>query len=155
VIPLNAVYNLNFLFQRAPYWNCDSSPMENPYSSPTTTSKFADDIAVQLEQNTSLTTLARRIFLAWERLRILYIALLALLTLVLAGTQIFEPEMLALVVGGAIVSNVCYFAGPIVETYITWLGYDGKRIRWLLFAGGTLMTAMVAYMSIATTLAAN
>jgi len=127
--------------------------MENPYSSPAAASE--PDHAVVVECDNSVSGLARRIFLAWERLRILYIALLALLTLILARTQLFDPDMLALIAGGAIVSNLFYFAGPIVETYITWLGYNGKRIRWLLFAGGTLMTAMVACLSIANTLAAT
>jgi len=125
--------------------------LDNPYSSPTAASGAENVVAV--ETTTSLATIARRIFLAWERLRILYIGLLGLLTLIVAGTQILEPEILFLVVGGAIISNVCYFAGPIAETYITWLGFEGAWLRWLLFIGGTLMTAIVAVVSLTTALA--
>ncbi|MEO8270952.1 MAG: hypothetical protein ABI557_14610, partial [Aureliella sp.] len=49
-----------------------------------------------------------------------------------------------LIIEGAIVANACYFAGPITETYVRWLGYEGKWIRWFLFLGGTLLTAILA-----------
>ena len=98
----------------------------------------------------------------WERLRVLYIALLGALTVFLAmpgvihnGSQLFTFRGMFILVEGAIIANICYFAGPTVETYVRWLGYDRKWVRWILFIGGTLLTAMLAIVSIAEALLPN
>ncbi len=54
-----------------------------------------------------------------------------------------------LIAEGAIVANLCYFAGPIIETYVRWLGYDRKWVRWFLFVGGTVLTGMLAIATMA------
>jgi hypothetical protein len=59
--------------------------------------------------------------------------------------------MLFLMAEGAVIANVLYFAGPFGETYARWLGYDGKMIRWFLFAAGTTLTAILAVAAIAST----
>ena len=75
--------------------------------------------------------------------------MLGMLTLLLAGPNIQQFRTLMLIAEGAIVANICYFAGPIVETYVRWLGYDGKWVRWFLFVGGTSLTAVLAFASLA------
>ena len=45
---------------------------------------------------------------------------------------------------GAVIANICYFAGPILETYITWLGYRGRWLRIVLFVLGTLLSCTLA-----------
>ncbi|MCC7336402.1 MAG: hypothetical protein IT422_15035 [Pirellulaceae bacterium] len=55
------------------------------------------------------------------------------------------PESLGLN-ASAVLSEI---AGPILETYVRWLGYDRKWVRWFLFAGGTVLTAILALISLA------
>lgn len=123
---------------------------DNPYS-PTTTAAF-DEARMRSPESpafTSLGSLAKPIFLAWERLRIVFVIVLGVLTLLLAGANITEFRSLMLIAEGAIVANVCYFAGPVIETYICWLGYNGRWVRWVLFIGGTLLTAVLAVATMA------
>ena len=130
--------------------------MENPYSSPTVESQ-SNVTAAAVDQDSSLSTIARTVFLAWERLRLVYIAVLGLFTLLLTGLSFAGPQLpkahtILIVVAGAIVANVCYFAGPVVETYISWLGYRRNWVRWVLFVGGTLLTMMLAFITLLTEL---
>ncbi|QDV86473.1 hypothetical protein [Planctomycetes bacterium TBK1r] len=133
----------------------------NPYSSPTTDAT-TDHAASTVESGASVVELAKPVFLAWERLRIAYILLLGAFTAMLAmpgvisnGPQLLTFRGLIMIAEGAIVANVLYFAGPIVETYVRWLGYDRTWVRWFLFAGGTLLTALFALVSLASGLIPN
>jgi hypothetical protein len=114
----------------------------NPYSTPLALESSTEP---KIAATTSgLLEIARSTFLAWEKLRFLYIGLLGTLTLLLCGREILNFEILLIVIAGAFVSNVCYFAGPILETYVTWLGLKGKWFRWVLFTVGTLLTMVLA-----------
>jgi hypothetical protein len=114
----------------------------NPYSTPLALESSPEP---KIAATTSgLLEIARSTFLAWEKLRFLYIGLLGTLTLLLCGREILNFEILLIVIAGAFVSNVCYFAGPILETYVTWLGLKGKWFRWVLFTVGTLLTMVLA-----------
>ncbi len=98
----------------------------------------------------SLAGIARSVFLAWEKLRVAFIAILALPTLLflfLYGLQ--SASAMVLIVGGAVVANVCYMAGPMVETYVRWLGYHSIWPRIFMFTSGTLLTLVVAMVSLA------
>ncbi len=99
--------------------------------------------------------IAKWTFLAWERLRVIYIILLGLLTLLLAGPELLRLRTMVMVVEGAIVANICYFAGPIIEIYVRWLGYRGKWLRWFLFISGTLVSAVLAIAAMASMLLPN
>lgn len=114
-----------------------STPLSEPTASPETSTDRSADSA-------NLMSIAKTTFLAWERLRIPFVAVLAALTLLLAGRNIFQPQTLFIVAVGAVFANLCFFAGPIVETYVRWLGYDRIWVRWFLFVGGTALTAMLA-----------
>jgi uncharacterized membrane protein YidH (DUF202 family) len=93
---------------------------KNPYATP----PIAE--SVQLAETTpewGIQSVARRVFLAWERLRLRYNAVLiaiCLFTGFLSGAYKLPEFWIACVVAG-IGANVCYFAGPITETYLTWL----------------------------------
>jgi len=89
-------------------------------------------------------SIAKATFLAWERLRIPFVVVLGLITLFLAGPNLIELQTLIVVAVGAVIANLCFFAGPIVETYVCWLGYEQKWVRWFLFVGGTALTALLA-----------
>lgn len=47
-----------------------------------------------------------------------------------------DPEFLAACVGAAIGANACFFAGPLAEAYLRWLGLEGRWIGRCLFVLG-------------------
>ena len=111
---------------------------DNPYSSPlaeTPSKEVADK---------DLGTIARETFLAWEKLRIPFNGILISLTLAMGAGHLHLIEFWGTAIAGGLFVNACYFAGPIVETYVTWLGYRGRRLRYGLFVLGTLFTSAVA-----------
>ncbi|MCM2373222.1 hypothetical protein [Aporhodopirellula aestuarii] len=125
---------------------------ENPYSSPTApsppTSPDADD-----QNDRSIQTIARRTFLAWEKLRIAYVAILTLITVLLVGPAGFlNRRLLLLILEGAVFANFAYFAGPTIETYVKWLGYSRRWPRWVMFIGGTLIATILTIGVLATEL---
>ncbi|MEZ6035647.1 MAG: hypothetical protein R3C17_21320 [Planctomycetaceae bacterium] len=125
---------------------------DNPYSSPAIDIPPHTVAAIPPSvSSNSLAALAKPTFLAWERLRILFIFVPGLVTVLLAGRNIAALRTLVLIAEGAIVANICYFAGPIVETYVRWLGYEGKWVRWFLFVGGTTLTTILAAATMAST----
>src|SRR5262245_65060394 len=92
-----------------------------------------------------VTAIAREVFLAWEKLRVVYVAVLATVTLVLIESPLAVTSRLAIdVVVGALAANVLYFAGPLTESYLRWLGYDRGWPRWALFLGGTMLAVVFA-----------
>lgn len=93
----------------------------------------------------NLSVIARDSLLAWEKLRIVYIGVLAVVTImamVLNGAPSAEQALLT--IECAIVANLAYFAGPIVDTYIRWLGYRRAWPRWAMFVGGTILSILLA-----------
>ena len=128
---------------------------ENPYTAPTDA-----PLPVETSNERSLMEIAKSTFLAWEKLRIFYIAILAIFCIVcilvvssvqantMAGLSRSWVELLFALIGGAVFANVCFFAGPIVETYAYWLGASAGWLRISLFAIGTIFTSVLAYLSI-------
>lgn len=114
----------------------------NPYSAPPTLDTTPPPNAAVSPR--TLSEIARTTFLAWEKLRIVYVGLLGLWTLLLCGRAIVDIDLLIMIVLGGIFSNFCFFAGPILETYVRWLGYKGYLLRWILFSSGTLLTMIAA-----------
>ena len=53
-----------------------------------------------------------------------------------------------LVIAG-IVANFCYFAGPVVDTYLHWLGMKSRWVGICLFVVGTTFTVLVAFAAVA------
>ncbi len=112
---------------------------ENPYE--------ANDLPTVGSANESQTagepilSIARNVFLAWEKLRIGYVMILTLITLSLIAVGGFPNwTLLLVIIEGAVFANIAYFAGPALETYIRWLGYDKSWPRWLMFSLGTLFS---------------
>jgi uncharacterized membrane protein len=124
---------------------------ENPYAATPTT--FSREIPETDVAQVSLLAIARSVFLAWEKLRIAYVILLALITVLLTGVSgILNLRLLRLIVLGGVVANVAYFAGPTIETYVRWLGYNRSWPRWFMFIGGTLISIILAIGVLATEL---
>lgn len=92
--------------------------------------------------------IARATFLAWEKLRLVYIVTLGAATVALSFVDrpllLYSFKFWAEVGVGAVVANLCYFAGPAIETYATWLGVRTPWIRPTLFVLGTLFTFLLA-----------
>lgn len=126
----------------------------NPYSAPITVTPIGDaDESNVTDSATSLGLIARETFIAWEKLRLIYNGVLFLFTA--ATVTFFHPELWGLgkfwmlAMFGAIFANLCYFAGPIVDTYVSWLGFRSKAFRQTLFWLGALTGSFLAFVSIA------
>ena len=97
-----------------------------------------------------LPELARKVFITWEKLRLLYVVIVGLWSLLLVSMLSPGGQWQAvptLLVGG-LVANVLYFAGPAIDTYARWLGLSptvAGIIRWAMFVGGTLLTMGLAF----------
>jgi hypothetical protein len=90
----------------------------------------------------------RDVFLRWERWRIAYNLALVGLVIVLAvtfgGSESDWGRFVVQCVWGAIVANICYFAGPITDSYLRWLGIHYRVIAPLLFACGLVFAMGLA-----------
>lgn len=93
---------------------------------------------------TSLSASLKPIFSKWEKLRIPYNIILAgvlLLTHGLAmGNQFLQPFPLFVWLAGAILANFCFFAGPVTESYLSWLGLRSPWITLALFVTGVVLS---------------
>ena len=121
---------------------------ENPYSTP---HHSGDSIVSSNDvlQDLPLSKLAPRVFLKWEILRIPYIGILGLFTFLLVGVSGFaSPKLIVMVFEGAIVANIAYFAGPLLETYVRWLGFHAVWLRWTLFIVGTMFAMFLTVASL-------
>lgn len=84
------------------------------------------------------------IFIKWEKLRIVY-NLVLLITVVgfntmSMGISVLTPFLLITWVFGAILANFCFLAGPIIESYVSWLGLRSNIVTAILFMGGLLIS---------------
>ena len=96
--------------------------------------------------------IAKRTFVAWEKLRIWYVGILGVQTIllvVLAKGLWFDRQFWMMVIEGAIAANLCFFAGPILETYVNWLGYPTKFLRWFLLIAGTCFSCLLVFIALA------
>ena len=128
--------------------------IEDPYAAPeiAPADQFEPGSTVPTRTE-SLNEIARSTFLAWEKRRFIYIGVLAVVSVamgaVLPSTPVLTPLFWMTVVVGAIPANLCYFAGPIVETYVRWLGFRVSLLRPALFFAGTLFAAVLAAVVVA------
>jgi len=85
----------------------------------------------------------RETFLIWERLRILYNAVLVALTCLvvfsLKPEAATEPHFWSRTILGALAANVCFFAGPAADCYIRWLGYKSRVVTYGILGMGLLV----------------
>ncbi len=116
--------------------------IENPYTTTLTTSLNA--IPEPRDVETSLLPIARGVFLAWEKLRVVYLIILALITILLTvAGGVLNLAIVRTIILGAVFANVAYFAGPTVETYVRWLGYNRNWPRWVMFICGMLISIIL------------
>jgi hypothetical protein len=91
-----------------------------------------------------VTPSVKAIFRAWERLRLVYNAVLVLVVVLLLwpGREL-QPTFWLLLVCQAVNANLCFFAGPLTEWYVGWLGYRSRATRWVLFGSGLLFAVLL------------
>lgn len=93
---------------------------------------------------------AMTVFLAWEKLRIIYN--LALVLVVFCFVQplgqwhpfalfLIAPELLL----AGLFANLFFCAGFVGENYLCLLGADRIKARWILFILGTFIAASIAW----------
>lgn len=90
----------------------------------------------------------REIVVGWERLRLLYNAillvpgLLVLVALMDEGLMTIDNAVLSAIFVG-VCANVCFLLGPLLELYVRGIFRRGQPIgrgRWLIFGSGTLFS---------------
>lgn len=87
---------------------------------------------------------AHHVWLAWEKLRVVYNLVLGAETLVLGGKMFTTVSGLEMLVLGALGANVCFCAGPVLEGYLRALKMPRRIARWLLFLSGMFIAVVAA-----------
>ena len=100
----------------------------------------------QDDQPLSIGAVARPVFLRWERLRLPYNAILAALTLWWHGRMLTVWMVWILLALCAFGANVCFLAGPLVESYLAWLGFRSRWTAPALFLGGVMISVPLVYL---------
>lgn len=98
-------------------------------------------------EQTTFWTDVRTTFLHWEKLRIIYnmvlVALTCIATFGLKPELALDPGFWLLAIGAGLAANVCFFAGPLSESYIRWLGYRSAVLTYGLFGAGMAFSSAV------------
>ena len=119
----------------------------NPYQAPLQ----AELVPSKPTRQSNLIQIGKDAFLHWEKLRLVYIAICGAVTLIammLFKLPLGKIEHWGFIIFGGIVANVCYFAGPVVETYLTWLGFNPKPFRAFAFILGVSFTSVCAVLAV-------
>jgi hypothetical protein len=87
---------------------------------------------------------ARDVFLAWERLRLLFNVILVVESLFLGMPHLPDGGFWAFLVVSAIMANVCFCAGACAEGYLSLLGFRREAARYIVFAVGTSLSMFLA-----------
>jgi hypothetical protein len=108
---------------------------DNPYEPSQTPILQAQ--AVHSDSPISMWPAIRQVFISWEKLRIVYDMILVA-TCLIYGRELYpEISFWLLCFFGGIFCNLCFFLGPIVESYATWLlQRDQIWLRVILFIAG-------------------
>lgn len=106
------------------------------------------DAHIEIASSPSFVEAAKRICLEWEKLRILYNGVLISWVVYIVDKSkpaLFQSfEFWATCLVGAVVANICFLAGPIVEAYFRWMGVKHWSIRFSLMLIGTLLAGLLA-----------
>ena len=91
-----------------------------------------------------LSEFVKPIFMKWEKLRIPYNLILALVLILSHGASMgwrfLHPFVLLIWLIGAVLANLCFLTGPVAESYIAWLGLRSRFVTIGLFVGGVLIS---------------
>ena len=109
---------------------------ENPYAASPIDEPLA---SVRAKSDDS----AQEVFWAWEKLRLIYNAIPALITVVICGRYLAQPLFWEPIIGGAIAANVAFCMGPVAEGYLVHLGANRRFARYVLFTLGMLLLVAI------------
>jgi hypothetical protein len=116
-------------------------PQPNPFSAPVNEEVSSNSIDQRV---TDFGPIIRR----WEYLRLYFNGILVSIVLVIvvfAFPSLFlSLEFWFIAIGGAVFTNLCYFAGPLVEGYASYFRLWAAPVTMVLFVAGLLLTAIVA-----------
>ena len=95
--------------------------------------------------------MVRRVLLEWEKLRIGYNVVLAVLVVLqfaaTPGDFTAEPWRFAWTLAvGAFMANVLFCAGPVVDLYVSLLAGRPTVMRWVLFWPGLIFASLLTWL---------
>ena len=85
-----------------------------------------------------------RILKRWEKLRIVYNAVLVVWSIALLFYTSAPPGIIIALPLGGMLANLLYLLGPAIEAYMTWFGYWHATATYVLFGLGLAFTAILA-----------
>ena len=128
----------------------------NPYSAPEEMRDPADPTSALSTRDQRCLTIGR-VLVTWEKLRILYNAILgveALFVFFVGWRAAVHFDDIVITIGvGALTANVCFCLGPLMDGYLSWFGLRSYAITACLYVvglgiavllGGILMLALAA-----------
>lgn len=120
-------------------------PSENPYQTPA--ADLPERAAAGLATGGPLAPW-QRVLRNWELLRIPYnllVGLTGIASVLPQAGKLLHPGPLIGLVFYALGANFCFFIGPAIELYLAWIGVRNQRVRWVLFAVGTLLAMALTW----------
>jgi hypothetical protein len=112
---------------------------DNPYTAPS---------AALVASTTDHEASEFRLFLRWEKLRLLYNGILLTVTLLALVAspipRIWTAYPLISLVVLCLAANVCYCLGPVINGYAYWFGLRNRLVTIFLFSAGTLFSVVLA-----------
>jgi len=91
---------------------------------------------------------ARAVFLAWERLRLVYNAALGAVVLACAAGDLSDREFRSFLLRDAVAANLCFCFGPVAEGYLALVGVGRRAARYLVFVPGLLLGCFFALVAL-------
>ena len=91
--------------------------------------------------------LEKRTFITWEKLRILYVLILASISIfgLFPIWKLIKSHDWLIMTLGAIFANIFYTIGPLAESYLSFLGVKPIFARIPLFLSGTIFSAALVF----------
>lgn len=111
------------------------------------TEPAADSVPAPARYPAPDTASAREVFVAWEKLRVIYNAVLVAIVVTSAtfgGTK-FDAGFVGFLLGTAVAANVVYCACPVAEGYAALVGVPRRACRIVLFTLGLLVGGCLTF----------
>jgi hypothetical protein len=96
----------------------------------------SQDVNIRVHEPTAM-----EVFFAWEKLRLVYNAVLILIVLLVMRQAIIDCIEDAIV--GAICANLMFSSGPVIESYLSWCGVPRIVARGIIFSLGLFFASVV------------
>lgn len=90
----------------------------------------------------------KEIFIRGGKLRLIYNLSMVIVVFAPSRNSISLPDWseIPILLLGAILANLCFFAGPMAETYLSWMGIRKSYISPALFLAGTALSIPLIYL---------